>query len=119
VNWIASVTGRLGYTQNNWLLYVKGGGAWADFDQTAAYPAVATTISNTRSGWTAGAGLEYAFTPGWSAKVEYQYYDFGSDRYNYTFAAPAGVVFPADIDSQIHTVKVGLNWRFGGLGGGY
>lgn len=120
INWLTSVTGRLGFTQNNWMLYVKGGGAWADFDHTASFaaPGATTTASHTRSGWTAGGGFEYAFTPGWSAKVEYQYYDFGSDRYAFP-VFPAGASAPTDIDSQIHTVKVGLNWRFGGLGGRY
>ena len=33
-----------------------------------------------RDGYTVGAGLEYMFAPNWSAKVEYQYYDFGNSR---------------------------------------
>jgi outer membrane immunogenic protein len=109
-SWLASVTGRLGYTGGNWLLYAKGGAAWADFDNTVSIPGASVSLSETKTGWTAGGGLEYAFAPGWSGKIEYQYYDFGSDTYSF---AP----FPSfETDNQIHTIKAGLNWRFGGLG---
>jgi len=30
------------------------------------------------TGWTAGGGIEYAFTSNWTAKVEYLYVDFPS-----------------------------------------
>jgi outer membrane immunogenic protein len=117
MNWLSSVTGRLGFTAgSNWLIYGKGGVAWADFDHTINDTTflAASTASDTKIGWTAGAGIEYAFAPGWSAKVEYQYYDFGKDTYNFPLS---GGTFPFDVDNNIHTVKAGLNWRFGGLGG--
>ncbi|MDQ2084319.1 porin family protein [Xanthobacteraceae bacterium Astr-EGSB] len=113
INWITSVTGRLGFAANNWLIYGKGGWAWADFDGAAslAIPG-ATTLSVTsdgdRDGWTAGAGVEWGFAPNWSALVEYQYYDFGDETFSF-----GGV--PVGIDTDIHTVKVGLNYRLGGL----
>jgi outer membrane immunogenic protein len=119
MNWLSSVTGRLGYTGGNWLLYGKGGVAWADLDQTIATGLASVTNSQTRTGWTAGGGLEYAFAPGWSAKIEYQYYDFGKDTYSFAPVAGIGVPASFDVDSQIHTIKAGLNWRFGGLGGRY
>jgi outer membrane immunogenic protein len=118
MNWLSSVTGRLGFTPGgNWLIYGKGGVAWADLDQTVAVPGISVTNSETRTGWTAGGGVEYAFAPGWSGKLEYQYYDFGSDTYD--FAPVAAAPAPFEVDSNIHTIKAGLNWRFGGLGGRY
>jgi outer membrane immunogenic protein len=33
--------------------------------------------SNTRSGWTAGGGIEWMFLPNWSLKGEALYYDLG------------------------------------------
>lgn len=113
LNWLSSVTGRLGYTGGNWLLYGKGGVAWADYDHTVAdnLLAVSGTVGDTKIGWTAGAGIEYAFAPGFSGKVEYQYYDFGSDTYTFPTLAT-----PFEVDNNIHTVKAGLNWRFGGFG---
>ncbi|WP_163566404.1 outer membrane protein, partial [Klebsiella pneumoniae] len=60
--------------------------------------------NSTRVGYTVGGGLEYAFTPNWTAKVEYLYYGFG-DRSN--------VFVPGDRVSQnIHTVKLGVNYLF-------
>jgi outer membrane immunogenic protein len=101
-NWYATLTGRVGYAWDNWLWYVKGGAAWADID----YSYLGVTASDTRVGWTVGTGLEWGLTPNWSAKLEYNYLDFGKD--SYTFAG-----FPVDVDTQVHLVKAGLNYRFG------
>ncbi len=79
-DWLGSVTGRLGYTWGPGLLYVKGGAAWTNDDYSlviGGVPGVFTGGSNS-TGWTLGAGLEYMFAPSWSAKIEYQYYDFGN-----------------------------------------
>jgi outer membrane immunogenic protein len=115
INWITSVTGRLGFTANNWLLFVKGGAAWADFDAAATVDTLGvlttSTVSDDRLGWTIGAGAEWGFAPNWSVLVEYQYYDFGDETYG--FFPPAAI--PATVDTDIHTVKVGLNYRLGGL----
>jgi outer membrane immunogenic protein len=108
---------------------VKGGGAWADFDSHSfTTNAVGTTISTlvggeTRSGWTVGAGLEWGLLQNWSAKIEYNYLDFGTDRspHLFTSGANAGSTVLRDVDTHIHVVKVGLNYRFnwGGPVGGY
>jgi outer membrane immunogenic protein len=105
--WYALLTGRVGYAWDNWLWYVKGGAAWVDTD----YKVVGTGLSagETRSGWTIGGGVEWGFAQQWSAKLEYNYLDFGNEHY-------AGVVNvdPAslDIDTQVHLVKLGVNYRF-------
>jgi outer membrane immunogenic protein len=125
-NWYATLTGRIGYAQDIWLVYVKGGVAWWNVDDggfTTGIPGVGTatlaTITSTRTGWTVGAGIEWALWTNWSAKIEYNYMDFGTDRYTFTTAtpivAPGGTV---DIDTQVHAVKLGLNYRFGGFGKG-
>ena len=110
---LGSVTGRLGYTWGPALLYGKGGYAWRDASNIgvtiggAAQPF--TTTGNRRDGYTVGAGLEYMFAPNWSAKAEYQYYNFGNTTIT---AGPADVVGARFRDDE-HTVKVGLNYRFG------
>jgi outer membrane immunogenic protein len=104
---LGSVTGRLGYTWGPSLLYVKGGYGWADSRFTNGF-----TGSAGRSGYTVGGGLEYMFTPNWSGKIEYQYYDFGT--VNYT--TPAAAV--GSFRNSEQTIKVGLNYRFNwGLAG--
>jgi outer membrane immunogenic protein len=113
VEWTATLTGRLGVAFDRWLVYGKGGVAWAGdrFSTNRFLPAGTTAeITDTRWGWTAGAGVEYAFAPQWSAKLEYNYMDFGTR--SYTFAP--GVA--TDIDQQIHAVKFGINYKFGGGG---
>lgn len=108
---LGSVTGRLGYSWGPTLLYAKGGYAFRDNDlgvSAGGAPVAFTTSGNRRDGYTVGAGLEYMFTPNWSAKAEYQYYNFG----NTTLTGPAAIAGTRFRDDD-HTVKVGLNYRFG------
>ena len=80
-NWYDTLSGRLGYVMGPLLIYAKGGGAWMNADYRFTVNSGlggATSISSTRTGWNAGAGLEYMLTPRWSAKLEYDYLDFGS-----------------------------------------
>lgn len=117
---IGSVTGRLGYTWGPALLYAKGGYAWrngAGIDVSTPFgvsPAFAVD-GNQKDGYTVGGGLEYLFAPNWSAKVEYQYYNFG----NTTFTAGPIDIVSRRFTNEEHTVKAGLNYRFGwgGFGG--
>jgi outer membrane immunogenic protein len=111
---LGSVTGRLGWTWGPGLLYVKGGYAFTDTSlgvSLAGVPVAFGTTGNDKSGYTVGAGLEYMFAPNWSVKGEYQYYNFGST----TFVAPTPVGLQgASFRNDEHTVKVGVNYRFGG-----
>jgi outer membrane immunogenic protein len=108
INWdsLTTVTGRFGYAVDNWLLYGKAGGAWADISVSASSPFFGTLSAGggTGSGWVAGVGAEYAFRNNWSAKVEYNHFDFGSDT----------SVFSTGNSVTFDTVKVGANYRFGG-----
>jgi outer membrane immunogenic protein len=110
---LGSVTGRLGYTWGPALLYAKGGYAWRDNNNfnvsNGGVPVGFTTDANHRDGYTVGTGLEYMFAPNWSAKVEYQYYNFGSTTFT---GGPAEIVGTRFRDDE-HTVKAGLNYRFG------
>jgi outer membrane immunogenic protein len=112
-NQLGSVTGRVGYTWGPGLLYAKGGYAWRDNPNigvtVAGAPAAFTTDGTHKDGWTVGAGLEYMFAPNWSAKAEYQYYNFGSTTFT---GGPAPIVGSHFRDDE-HTVKVGVNYRFG------
>ena len=115
-----TVRGRLGYAWNNTLVYATGGYAWADTDATrvqltGAFPVAngtTETVSRTLSGYTVGGGLEYGFSPNWSAKLEYNYIDLGNRGYNFPVSARTTA-----FDTEIHAVKFGINYRFGGFGG--
>jgi outer membrane immunogenic protein len=111
-SWLASVTGRVGYTFERFLLFVRGGAAW--MHQTYDYAGVAgvpfdLTGSDTRIGWTAGAGVEWAILAHWSAKVEYDYYGFGTGTVSLALPVAAG---PVSITQSIQTVTAGLNYHF-------
>jgi outer membrane immunogenic protein len=101
---LGSVTGRIGYTWGPALLYAKGGYAFADYSEslTNLNTGAAVAISNSQSGYTVGAGLEYMFAQNWSGKVEYQYYDFGK----------VDLLPGYSVRNDEHTVKAGLNYRF-------
>jgi outer membrane immunogenic protein len=114
VDWLASVTGRLGYSWDRSLLYVKGGFAWEKDKYTYSVTAPAALArsaspSNTRSGWTLGVGWEYAFQNNWTAFVEYNYYDFGTRTINF---ATAPATYAVDIKERKHVVKAGINYLF-------
>ena len=109
---LGSVTGRIGYTWGPTLLYAKGGYAWRNNGlgvNIAGVPQTFTTTGNSKDGYTVGAGLEYMFAPSWSAKAEYQYYNFG----NTTFTTAPPDVVGTRVRNDEHSVKVGVNYRFG------
>jgi outer membrane immunogenic protein len=126
VDWIATATGRLGYAMNDWLIYAKGGAAWARkaTDSNTINPAAGNLLLTnvtgdvTRFGWTVGGGIEWAFTKNWSAKAEYDYLDFGSKNENnnatYFNGASGLAVLTRDVNLHIHEVKFGINYHFGG-----
>lgn len=107
LDWISTVTGRLGYTWGPGLLYAKGGGAFArdHYDLSLAGLGVGAA-SQTKSGWTVGLGLEYMLSPNWTAKAEYNYVDLGTDRLTFSNGVPA------DIDQKAHLLKFGVNYKF-------
>ena len=109
----ADATGRLGFLATNAiLLYGKGGYAFYDgkANTTTAIPGFAVGNSSTfNNGWTAGGGIEYKMTANWSSKIEYLYYDFGSQTA--TLTGGAGV-FPYTNHLKVSTLKFGLNYAF-------
>lgn len=109
--WLATARGRVGYAFNNLLFYGTGGYAGAGvgagiYDN--AHNLLAST-SSTRSGWTAGGGLEWGFAPNWSAKFEWLYMKFNTVALNTAFAEG-----PRNVPFDDNVVRFGVNYRFGG-----
>ncbi|MGH6666109.1 MAG: outer membrane protein, partial [Pseudolabrys sp.] len=106
----------VGYAWGSTLLYVKGGGAWTRNDASSTLfngaGAVLSTSTGTddRSGWTIGGGLEYAFTQNWSARVEYDYYDFGTATV--TRLSSTGTVNTRSNSLTLNAVKLAINYKF-------
>jgi outer membrane immunogenic protein len=130
MTWFGTVTGRLGLAVDRALFYVKGGPAFAQFNHeidsaTAGGGLIAgpvATLTDNRSGVTAGVGVEYAFLGNWSAKLEYDYMDFGTKNLNFAsapYALIGGTIFVNNmaVREQVSVVKAGLNYRFNWGGG--
>jgi opacity protein-like surface antigen len=118
-DFLTSVTGRIGYAFDNVLLYAKGGFAMAGdrYDVTGSFagtPFGFTGLEN-RIGWTAGGGVEWAFSQHWSASVEYDYYQFGHSTI--AMSDPTNVLLGnVDVRQNIQVVKVGANFHIWGAG---
>jgi outer membrane immunogenic protein len=106
INFLATLTGRLGIARDRVLFYVEGGGAWADEDHTFKNE---FGVSRDEWGWLVGAGMAYAINDRWSGKIEYNYIDFGS--FNVGFDE-GGEIEEIDFDQVVHTIKVGLDYNF-------
>jgi opacity protein-like surface antigen len=107
--WYDTFGGRFGFFQGSWLYYFKGGAAWldADYRLTGNFSGVTTlqSVANIRSGWNVGAGFEYMWAPNWSAKVEYNFLDFGTQ--NLGFGALGATVAHRSMKSRWASTIVG------------
>lgn len=107
LNYLGTVRARAGYAFDRALVYGHGGFAYGETEQTVSFNGVDVfNESNSRTGWTIGAGLEYAITDRISFGTEYSYVDLGKDR---IFSDPISFV---DEDVAFHTVKATINFRF-------
>ena len=71
-----------------------------------------------RAGWAVGGGGEYRFASNWSVKLEYLYYDLGSEKYTifnplFPFTPGPARGFDSTADFTGHIARVGLNYKFG------
>ena len=116
---LTSLTLRTGPAWNRFFLYVKGGGAWLKTDFNLLFAGtVAATVSETREGWTAGVGGEYAFLDWLTGFVEYDYYDFRNSTNSFVCTTCGFLVptFPVSVKTTANVVKAGLNFKFGPTG---
>jgi outer membrane immunogenic protein len=140
--WDSSVRARAGYLYTPWtMIYGTGGlavgqesGSFSYAAQTT-YPSVggyaatsgAMSWSDTRVGWTAGAGVEQEIARGWKVRVEYRYTDFGSYSKNIPLAyssnclggvgscsAPSVISSNAQVNlhPSFQTIRVGVGFNF-------
>jgi outer membrane immunogenic protein len=113
-NWLATFRGRLGFVNGTWLGYVTGGFAMANVSTTDRFigehgvGAINGSADQVRSGWTAGAGVEWAFARQWTAKLEYLYVDLATA----SDVAVGTAVIDHDHSLTENIVRVGVNFRF-------
>jgi len=123
-DFFGTVRARLGYAFNRLLAYGTGGFAYGSrstdsVTYTNSVPGVTYAVfqgSSNNVGWTAGGGLEYAFTNNWSVRAEYLYVDLNSNR---TLVPVSVIGTPAtgfsfsESTGRFNVARVGLDYKFG------
>lgn len=101
LNWNGHLRARAGFAADQFLVYVAGGLAFADFTLTEG----AFSDTQTHVGWTIGVGAEYAVTENIAVRAEYLYDDLGTADYLLDDE-------PYEVALKTHTVRLGLSVAF-------
>jgi outer membrane immunogenic protein len=119
--WLTTATGRIGYAWDRVLLYAKGGGAWVattnpSISIAGGGPASFSAFNNTTtSTWTAGFGLEWAFSGNWTARAEYDYIALPNQSLT---VSPATPTFGGDVinfnNRNLSIFTAAINYKFAG-----
>jgi outer membrane immunogenic protein len=126
LDWLSTYRARLGFTaMPAFLVYGTGGvavgqtkvgNAWTCVTCAPASTTEASTtneVSHTAVGWTAGAGVEWMFAPGWSAKAEYLYVDLGTNSSTIAYAyGPDTSTLTSSVRDTYNVVRGGINYHF-------
>ncbi|HEY4140068.1 MAG TPA: outer membrane protein [Pseudolabrys sp.] len=105
VRYFGTVRGRLGYAWDRTLVYVTGGYAYTNVGADLTFGGLTASSNTTKSGYTVGGGVEYAFAGPWSVKAEYLYVDSGT-----TTLTVGGI--SGDVHVKNNIGRIGINYRF-------
>jgi outer membrane immunogenic protein len=101
----ADIVGKAGVAVDRALFYAKGGAAFANLNNLQFIPTTGIPVfSNFRTGWTVGAGIDYALTNNLILGVDYAYSDFGRGNYFY--------LGPVSVHHTTNAVNVSLSYKF-------
>jgi outer membrane immunogenic protein len=101
------VVGKAGYALDRALIYAKGGVAFANLNNLQFIPTTGLPVlSSFRTGWTVGAGIDYAITNNLILGVDYAYSDFGTGNYFYRGTVNSNVRYTTN------AVNVSLSYKF-------
>ncbi|MCG6205309.1 outer membrane beta-barrel protein [Rhodopseudomonas sp. HC1] len=112
LDWFSTVRGRIGLVRGPAVGYVTGGFAAGNVKTTVTEPGlglVPFALSETRTGWTLGSGVEAALGGNWTGKIEYLYLDLGNR--NDAFGTQA-----LRTEYRESIFRAGVNYRIGGTG---
>ena len=93
---------------------IKTSGAIASFNPNGIAVAFAGSNTDTRIGWTVGAGIEGMLTQNWTAKLEYLYMDLGRFDGGTYIVAPAFIGARVSSNFRDNILRAGINYKFGG-----
>jgi len=110
LDWTGSVRGRVGYALDRFMPYVTGGMAFSHlrFDEYRAGDPYGHGSENL-TGWTVGAGAEYAFAANWILRGEYRYTQYGHQQF---VEEPLGGPYQFDTKVSTHDLRVGVAYKF-------
>ncbi|HEV7408024.1 MAG TPA: carbohydrate porin, partial [Bradyrhizobium sp.] len=113
MDFVGSARGRLGYAAGPWMFYATGGLAWTG-ERYLNTPAIGNDekLLRMRLGWAAGGGVEVAFAPHWSLRLEYLYSQFQ----NASVQFDSGATHASTLNFQ--ALRVGLNRKIDWPGNG-
>lgn len=109
IDWMGSARLRLGYAYDRFMPYIAGGVAFGDlkFDEyRQPSGTVYGSADKSITGWTIGAGAEYAMTDQWILRGEYRYTDFGK----VTFTTDANDTYSGKL--KINDFRIGVAYKF-------
>ncbi|WP_083991994.1 outer membrane protein [Bradyrhizobium embrapense] len=126
IDWFGTVRGRIGFVPaERLLIYATGGVAYGEVKTNIANSSAFSTglsrlwlgdNSDVRVGWTAGAGLEYAFTNNWTLRGEYLYIDLGSSGTTATFQGTdplqSQIRYNASRENRFSVARAALSYKF-------
>jgi outer membrane immunogenic protein len=110
--WLGTARARVGYAFDRLLVFGSGGAAFGGL-QPVLNPGGVVFSPTPQLGWTAGAGVEYAFTDAISAKVEYLFVNLGTVACPTTAAVGCGAFTSHSFSFSENLVRAGVNYRFG------
>jgi outer membrane immunogenic protein len=111
LRWSGAVRARAGVAMDRFLPYIAGGVAFGSVKNTLsasnAVEEVSVSQSKTLTGWTAGAGVDYAATDNVIVRLEYRYTDYGHKDFD--FGVPE-----AGVRDKFKTndVRLGVAYKF-------
>jgi outer membrane immunogenic protein len=110
--WGGSIRGRLGYAADRVLLYVAGGAAFVSSETSIPFTGISIGGDDTRVGWTAGAGFDYALTNNWFTGVEYRYSQYQAKSFVYPIPIlNLGLVgFKQELSNNQVTARIGYKF---------
>jgi outer membrane immunogenic protein len=111
-NWLGTVRGRAGYAIDRLFMYATAGGAYGNIKPQLTNTTGIGSSNTVQFGWTAGAGIEYALTDNFTAKVEYLFVSLANGSFSCS-AVQCGTAMSVPVSfTNTSLVRVGLNYKF-------
>ncbi|MBB5700241.1 outer membrane immunogenic protein [Ochrobactrum daejeonense] len=105
LRWSGAVRARVGYAADRFLPYLAGGVAFGSIKNDGSIAGVGFSESKTLTGWTVGAGVDYAATDNLIVRLEYRYTDYGDKDIDFGGLS-------VNQDFRTNEVRLGVAYKF-------